>query len=655
LRWKILAVLTAALSASGAIQAQKWERLGPEGGMVVSLGTTGAGPVYLGAADGHVFASGDSGENWELRGRVGQRLDAVVTRLVVDPRDGQRVFASVWYQRADGGGGVFESADGGRNWRLLGLGTEAVRALEIAPSEPNELVAGTRSGVFLSRDSGKTWSRISPEGDPELKNLDSLAIDPRDPQVIYAGTYHLPWLTQDGGKTWKPIIAGIIDDSDIMSLRLDATNPDRVYMSACSGIYRSENQGGQWTKLQGIPYAARRTQTIVQDPGSPKTFYAGTTAGLWVTRDSGENWALTTSKEWVVNALVVLKNNGAAGRVVLGTEQGLEISDDGGVTFREADRGFTHSAVKRLVVDRRDARHLLMAVEANDAKLRESSDFGKTWSAVSLEALAHGQSSALNADEIARVLASPWGWMVRLQNGKFWLLADGAKSWREWSPLLPEAMKRPAPTANPRVTKSESMTTLKIGAAIAFSESEAVLSTNLGVLRCALSGRCTRMKAFESKSQVREVASGATGESIAVAMDGKFGWSDDGGQTAVWRDLPVPMEEVVWVDLAEGDKNAAIYLGSSRGLFASNDAGASWQRIESGLPAGPVEQWLRGVGLWAVSEEGGSFYVSKDRGATWQRADRDAERSIFSGFAALPEGGVLAGSESEGLLRFELK
>jgi photosystem II stability/assembly factor-like uncharacterized protein len=654
LRWKILAALAAALSLGGVIQAQKWERRGPEGGMVVSLGAATTGQLYLGAADGHVFASKDHAETWELRGRVGQRLDAVVTRLVVDPRDENRLFASVWYQHADGGG-VFESVDGGRDWRLLGLGKEAVRALEIAPSDPNELVAGARTGVFLSTDNGKTWSRISPEGDPELKNLDSVAIDPRDPQVIYAGTYHLPWLTHDGGKTWKPIIAGIIDDSDIMSLRLDASNPDRVYMSACSGIYRSDNQGGQWTKLQGIPYAARRTQVIVQDPGTPKTLYAGTTTGLWVTRDGGENWTLTTSKDWVVNALVVLSGkNGGPQRVVLGTERGIETSDDAGVTFAEANRGFTHSVVKRLVVDQRNPSRLLMVAERSGAELRESADHGKIWSPVSLEATQRGKATALKADEIENVFTSAWGWMVRLQNGQFWLLADGTKTWREWSLVLPESVKRNTSTAN-RLAKSESTRTLKAGTTIGFSQHGAVVSTNEGLMQCDLSGRCARMKAFETKGPVRTVSVDTTGEKIAVVMEGKFGLSADGGKTAVWRDLPVPMENIVWVDVADGGTNPPIYLGSSHGLFLSKDAGASWQQFGTGLPIGPVEQWLRGPDVWAVSEEGGDFYVSRDRGLSWQRADSNAERSTFSGLAALPDGGVLAGSESEGLLRFEWK
>ena len=127
-------------------------------------------------------------------------------------------------------------------------------------------MAGTLDGVYRSRDASKSWERISPEHHEELRNLDSLAIDPRDPRIIYAGTFHLPWKTTDGGRTWHPIHDGMIDDSDVMSLLIDRSNPGRIFASACSGIYRSDNGAAQWRKIQGIPYTARRTYAITQDP-----------------------------------------------------------------------------------------------------------------------------------------------------------------------------------------------------------------------------------------------------------------------------------------------------------------------------------------------------------------------------------------------------
>jgi photosystem II stability/assembly factor-like uncharacterized protein len=636
---------------AASVRAQKWERLGPEGGMVVSLGAGPSGnDLYLGTADGHVFGSADAGKSWELRGRVGIRMDAVVTRIVIDPRNASRVLAAVWYQEAGAGGGVFESEDQGKTWRLVGLKGEAVRGLEIAPSMPEELVAGTRTGVFLSTDDGKNWARISPEGDAELKNLDSLAIDPRDPQVIYAGTYHLPWLTHDAGKTWKPVIAGIIDDSDIMSLRLDASNPDRVYMSACSGIYRSDNQGGQWTKLQGIPYLARRTQVIAQDAANPKTLYAGTTEGLWVTRDAGESWSRTTSKEWVINSLVVLPaRNGAAGRVVMGTEgQGVLISDDAGASFVEANHGFTHVIVKQLVADASDGRNLAMIVERGSAEILKSEDGGQSWSPFSMNGLDRGKPTLLNGALVQQIYSSPWGWILRLDDGRLWNWDEGKQSWKEWA--LQAAVTAGAKAAGGKpAAKKAAEERLRAAGPMDFSAKDAVVATNQGLLRCAVSGSCQTMKGFGRGEGIRAISSSPAGGEIGVIMDGKFGWSVDGGVSATWSDLPVAAEHVVWIDAVTGARTA-IYLGTENGVFLSGD-GKSWQLIGGGLPSGHVTAWLRGNGSWAASERDGGFYISQDGGSSWRRVDGDGERGQVTGIVQMQDGAFLAGSRSEGLLR----
>lgn len=644
--------LMALLSTS--VSAQKWERLGPEGGMVQSLGTGPGKQIYLGTTDGHVFFSNDGAHTWELCGRVGWRLDGVVTRIFGDPRDENRVFAAVWYQQPGAGGGVFESEDQGHSWKLIGLANEAVRALEISSSNPNELVAGTRTGVFLSADQGKSWQRISPEGDQELKNVDSVAIDPRDPRLIYVGTYHLPWLTRDSGKSWKPVITGIIDDSDIMSLRVDSTNPDRVYMSACSGIYRSENQGSEWIKLQGIPYAARRTQVIVQDPAKPRTLYAGTTAGLWVTRDGGESWTRTTSREWVVNSVAVLGSmSGAAERVVLGTEgQGIQVSDDSGITFVTANHGFTHVIVKELVADPRHPGRVLAILERERSEILESRDDGRSWSNVSLTALEHGKKAAINPAEVQQSLASPWGWMLRMDNGKIWRYRQNSGVWSEWKLLLGSPTQHGVTNTRSRSSGTQLQRPLTPETAIAFSEQDAVVATRDGVMRCNEGGSCFKLKAYGPSAQVRSVWLSASGRDIAVIMNGKIGYSSDSGESAVWQDLPVSEEQVVWLDHDDGGANATTYLGTTRGIFVAQQSvlNGEWESVEGGLPGGQIDQWSRVPGAFIVTERDGGVYMSADNGASWTRVDQDAERGIFTGLAVV-DGAVLAGSQSEGLLR----
>jgi photosystem II stability/assembly factor-like uncharacterized protein len=652
LRWEWILGLGLAFCCASGGRAQTWQRLGPEGGMVVSLGAGAKRELYIGTADGHVFYSKDAAQSWELRGRVGSRLDAVVTRLLADPRVESRLFASVWYQAAGEGGGVFESGDEGLTWRLVGLQGEAVRALEMAPSNPDILVAGTRTGVFRSTDAGKNWEGISPPGDEELRNVDSLAIDPQNSDVIYVGTYHLPWRTSDSGKTWTPVIAGIIDDSDIMSLRIDVTDPGRLFMSACSGIYRSEDRGAQWTKLQGIPYAARRTQAIVQDPGNPKTLYAGTTEGLWVTRDGGENWTRNTPKDWNINAVVVIGVAGGIGRVVLGTEgRGVQISDDAGVHFVDANRGFTHVVVRQFVADREQSGHFLLVLDRAEARMLESHDASKSLTPVSLAATDSKKTFTLNVDQIEQAYGSPWGWLLRMADGQFWLYDEKKETWSLWEPHWQVA--RSAGKTG-QVGNRERMHSQKSGAQLAFATNVAFLSSSEGLLRCQRSESCTQLKAFGPGGPIRFVSVSSDGRSIAVVRDAKLGLSPNGGETAVWRDLLVPDSEVFWLDMSLSGVNPSLLLGTGKGMYISRDTGATWNLVQGGLPQASMGRSLRDSTFWVVTEVGGGAYVSRDQGSSWQRVDQDGERGQFVGLLSPGPDAVLAGSQSEGLLKLTL-
>ncbi|MGD2116429.1 MAG: hypothetical protein PVG07_15345, partial [Acidobacteriota bacterium] len=47
---------------------------------------------------------------------------------------------------------------------------------------------------------------------------------------------------------------------------------------------------GSWTDLG--PHAGRAVSDLVLDPADPAVFYAGTGAGVFVTRDAGSTWAM---------------------------------------------------------------------------------------------------------------------------------------------------------------------------------------------------------------------------------------------------------------------------------------------------------------------------------------------------------------------------
>jgi len=158
-------VVMCALAFSRPAFCQHWQRLGPPGGMVISLAAAADGTVYLGTPDGHVFASRDGGGHWELRGRAGDRPDAVVQRIVVDTRNPNRMLAAVWF-RDSRAGGVFASADGAKTWKLAGLGSEAVRALEQSASD----AAGTAEHRFAGHRPARPANRLRRNVSPALED-----------------------------------------------------------------------------------------------------------------------------------------------------------------------------------------------------------------------------------------------------------------------------------------------------------------------------------------------------------------------------------------------------------------------------------------------------------------------------------------------------
>ena len=640
--------------------APAWERLGPEGGDVISLAAAPGSTLYLGTPDGHVFASEDAAAHWQLRGRAASRFDGVLQRLLVDASQPRRLFAAVWFQDPSAGGGIFRSDDAGGTWILAGLPGEAVRALEQSPSHPEILVAGARSGVFRSGDAGASWQRISPSGDPELRNIDSLALDPRDPQVIFAGTYHLPWKTTDAGKTWTPVAAGMIDDSDIMSLRMDQQSPARLFASACSGIYRTENAGAQWIKLQGIPYAARRTQTIVQDPQDPRSLYAGTTQGLWVTRDSGETWARITPGEWVINAIAYAQGANHA-RIILGTEeQGVLVSDDAGFTFTPANAGFSHRVVADLVGDLRDPRHLLVRVTGLQEQLLESRDAAKSW---------HPLASSLRPAEVKKLYATFAGWWAALDGGGLARYEESSQKWQKFefsstpaaTPPRGRYKARPLPNARARETKESDpeVTGLCVeGTRVYVATSRGLWSSELrgGILR--------RLAPDVFPTLVRSLAVSRAGEEISAVTPDRFYQTQDSGKT--WRTLIPPKDsgELLWLLPSDAPNpvqpdpaapSSGWLVGTAHGVFRVPAAGGlPWQLLQSGLPAARSSPPGVSRATIAIPMSAGGFYLTQDQGKNWQRLDSDAQAGPFTGIAADGQGGYFLGSRNEGILHLTL-
>ena len=141
-------------------------------------------------------------------------------------------------------------------------------------------------------------------------------------------------------RNWSSIKKGLIDDSDVFSMIVDLSRPSVLFASACSGIYRTDDGGAEFRKVQGIPSTARRTRVLKMDPADRNTVYAGTTEGLYKTTDGGNNWTRLTAPDVIVNDVYVDPRN---------PKHLLLATDRGGVLASEDARRDLRSLQHRLL------------------------------------------------------------------------------------------------------------------------------------------------------------------------------------------------------------------------------------------------------------------------------------------------------------------
>src|SRR5213595_3458081 len=115
-------------------------------------------------------------------------------------------------------GGLWKTTSGGVTWFQIFdqfQNVDSIGAVQVAPSDPNIVYAGTGDsvagpsgdGMYKSTDAGKTWAHIGLE---ETTKINKMVVDPKDPNHVVVSTQGDAqhngrgiYRTTDGGKTWE--------------------------------------------------------------------------------------------------------------------------------------------------------------------------------------------------------------------------------------------------------------------------------------------------------------------------------------------------------------------------------------------------------------------------------------------------------------------
>jgi photosystem II stability/assembly factor-like uncharacterized protein len=147
-------------------------------------------------------------------------------------------------------------------------------ALAESPVDGNVLWAGSDDGlVHVTRDSGRSWTNVTPPDLPEWSRISQIDASPHDPATAWlaANRYQLDdyrpyaWVTRDYGATWTSIAAGLPKDSFVRVVRQDPVRKDLLFAGTETGVHVSFDAGATWEPLQLDLPVVPVTDLIVKD------------------------------------------------------------------------------------------------------------------------------------------------------------------------------------------------------------------------------------------------------------------------------------------------------------------------------------------------------------------------------------------------------
>jgi photosystem II stability/assembly factor-like uncharacterized protein len=193
-----------------------------------------------------VYKSSDGGRSWKLK-NLGITQDQPFAWRLARASDGT-LYVLVARRSEDGSignagdGAIYRSTDGAETWKpvVMPAGTNAPNGLAIDPTSPERLylavwsraegVHGEGGGIYLSKNSGKSWEQILDRD----QHIYDVTIDPGDSNTLYAtGFESSVWRSVDQGLHWTRVPGFNFKWGH--RVFVDPTDRDKIYVTTFGG------------------------------------------------------------------------------------------------------------------------------------------------------------------------------------------------------------------------------------------------------------------------------------------------------------------------------------------------------------------------------------------------------------------------------------
>ena len=350
-----------------------WMNLGPtsytngssgyNGGLgrvgVVAFHPTDGNTIYVGTPAGGMWKSTNGGTAWSP---MSDALASIgVSGIAVD----HSAPNTIYILTGDGDGaqtssiGVMKSIDGGTSWVTTGLSwgvssNNRGYKLLMHPTNSSIMLAVTTIGILKTTDGWVTWSNA------QAGSFRDIEFKPGDPTTMYATTTSTFYRSTDTGSSWGSISSGLPTGENRVALGVTAANSGYVYYlagpnttpGAFKGIFRSTDSGLTFSTMATTPnilgYPTNGSDSSSQswydlalavNPTSANNIITGG-INVWRSTDGGAtNTAVsqwnepTGSFEYVHADIHELAYNPVDGKLYVGSDGGVSVSSDNGLTF----------------------------------------------------------------------------------------------------------------------------------------------------------------------------------------------------------------------------------------------------------------------------------------------------------------------------------
>jgi photosystem II stability/assembly factor-like uncharacterized protein len=588
-----------------ATQAMGSVAVAPDGTIYVGTGEANPGGGSITYTGTGVYKSTNGGRSWT---NIGLRDSGAIGKIVIDPRDPQRIFVAASGSLFNPGGdrGVYRSTDGGRSWtRVLAGTTDTTGATEVMfdPANPQRMYAvmwdhrrqpnlrsysGVGSGVYRSVDGGASWQRLdglAPVA-PDLGRI-GLGIAPSDPNRLYAIVGRGPassnffdgFLTSaDGGDTWTRLpnnqeLAGS-QSSYAWWFAKVWVNPDNAAHVHVAGIaLMTTHDGGQtWTGDDESMHVDHHA--MVWDPRYPSRVYLGNDGGIYRSDTDGDGgWVKATYQPYTQFYSGAISPQDTS-RVSGGTQDNGSLRSWGPASFNE----YVGGDGEENLINPTNVDNVFACYQYGNCF--RSTDGGETVDFF---------TDATTADRrnwFTPVQFDPNDPQVMYYGGN--RLNRSTDNGLTWTPISPDLTGGPGQDAYPFGT----ITTVAAAASdartiyVGTDDGRMWITRDLGATwTLVLSGQAwvTRVAVDPRNSSTVYVTlsgyrSGSYQPHVMVSRNGGTSWTDLSGN------LPqAPVNDVVLGQFG------ALYVATDQGVFVSPSGRDRWQRLGRGMPLVPVD------------------------------------------------------------------